>query len=127
MATYDELRAAADQAWKAVEAPQRPLFIVSINTSSIASGARETLAKLQELSQRDGFDVMGQLAGSHPYAVGVIAISGVYGPDHARDFFRLGTDRVMPMDFTKRVTSSEAWGSLGDTTAAAGTARARTC
>ena len=58
MPTYDELRAAADAAWKAVQAPPRPLFIVSINTSSIASGARETLAKLQELSQRDGFDVM---------------------------------------------------------------------
>ncbi len=58
MPTYDELRAAAARAWNAVEAPPRPLFIVSINTSSIASGARDTLAKLQEMSQRDGFDVM---------------------------------------------------------------------
>ncbi|TAK71494.1 MAG: NADH-quinone oxidoreductase subunit F [Dehalococcoidia bacterium] len=58
MATYDELRAAADKAWKAVEAPSRPLFIVSINTSSIASGALDTLARLQGLSLGDGFDVM---------------------------------------------------------------------
>jgi len=44
MPTYDELRSAAEAAWQAIVDPPRPLFIVSINTSSIASGARETLA-----------------------------------------------------------------------------------
>jgi NADH:ubiquinone oxidoreductase subunit F (NADH-binding) len=59
MPSYDELRAAADLAWKAVESPPRPLFIVSINTSSIAAGAQETLAALTKLSDGGaGFDVM---------------------------------------------------------------------
>jgi NADH-quinone oxidoreductase subunit F len=58
MPSYDELRAAADGAWKAVENPPRPLFIVSVNTSSIAAGARETLAALTKLSGGGGFDVM---------------------------------------------------------------------
>jgi NADH-quinone oxidoreductase subunit F len=58
MPTYDELVAAARPAWAAVEAPPRPLFIVSINTSSIARGASETLAKLRDLSVSGGFDVM---------------------------------------------------------------------
>ena len=59
MPTYDELRSAADAAWKTVADPPRPLFIVSINTSSIASGAQETLAALKALSDGGaGFDVM---------------------------------------------------------------------
>ncbi|HYM15000.1 MAG TPA: NADH-ubiquinone oxidoreductase-F iron-sulfur binding region domain-containing protein [Dehalococcoidia bacterium] len=59
MPTYDELRAAADEAWKAVAAPPRPLFVVSINTSSLASGVDETLAALRKLSDAGaGFDVM---------------------------------------------------------------------
>jgi NADH-quinone oxidoreductase subunit F len=57
MPSYDELRAASGPVWAAFEKPQRPLFVVSINTSSIASGATETLAALRALSARDGFDV----------------------------------------------------------------------
>ena len=59
MPTYDELRAAADAVWAAVERPARPLFVVSINTSSIAAGADDTLAALKQLSDGGaGFDVM---------------------------------------------------------------------
>ena len=59
MPTYDELRSAAAAGWKAVGDPPRPLFIVSVNTSSIASGAVETLAALRALSEGGaGFDVM---------------------------------------------------------------------
>ena len=59
MPTYEELRAAADAVWAAVEQPPRPLFIVSMNTSSIAAGARETLDALRKLvGGRRGFDVM---------------------------------------------------------------------
>ena len=50
MPSYDELRAAAGVAWKAVENPPRPLFIVSINTSSIAAGGaprRHSLPRLK--------------------------------------------------------------------------------
>lgn len=58
MATYDEMRVAGEAAWQAVTQPQRPLFIVSINTSSIAAGARKTFAALQALGATHGFDVM---------------------------------------------------------------------
>ena len=37
MPTYEELRAAAEPAWRANQHPPRPLFVVSINTSSIAA------------------------------------------------------------------------------------------
>src|SRR4051812_34544114 len=59
MPTYDELRAKANDAWQGVAKPPRPLFIVSMNTSSIAAGAIETMAALRKLSDgRTGFDVM---------------------------------------------------------------------
>lgn len=58
MPTYEELRTTGEAAWAAVEKPARPLFVVSINTSSIASGARETLEALQKLAAGGGFDVM---------------------------------------------------------------------
>ncbi|MBI2723698.1 MAG: SLBB domain-containing protein [Chloroflexi bacterium] len=58
MPAYEEMRAGAAEAWRAVQDPPRPLFSVSINTSSIASGARETLAALQGLAASGGFDVM---------------------------------------------------------------------
>ncbi len=58
MPTYDELKVVGDAAWTAVEKPARPLFVVSINTSSIAAGARETYAALEALAASGGFDVM---------------------------------------------------------------------
>jgi NADH-quinone oxidoreductase subunit F len=57
MPSYGELRAVAEPVWAAVEKPARPLFVVSINTSSIAAGANETLAALRALSEGGGFDV----------------------------------------------------------------------
>ena len=57
MPSYEDLRAAADKIWSAVEKPVRPLFIVSINTSSLAAGADATLAALRELAAKGGFDV----------------------------------------------------------------------
>lgn len=58
MPSYEELRAAAEQSWAAVERPVRPLFVVSMNTSSIASGARKTYDALRALSEGGaGFDV----------------------------------------------------------------------
>jgi NADH-quinone oxidoreductase subunit F len=58
VATLDEMRTAASQEWQRVEKPSRPLFVVSINTSSIARGARKTFAALQALGEAQGFDVM---------------------------------------------------------------------
>ena len=53
---YEELRQQAGSAsggWEAVERPPRPLARVSINTSSIAAGANETLEALRrEVSER---------------------------------------------------------------------------
>jgi hypothetical protein len=57
MPSYDELRAAAEPVSAAAEKPQRPLFVVSINTSSIAAGANETLSALRALGEQRGFDV----------------------------------------------------------------------
>lgn len=66
--------------------------------------AREIYLILLDLQMpgRSGFDIMGQIGGSHPYAVGVIAITGAYGRERARDFFKLGSERVMPIDFTTK-------------------------
>ncbi len=58
MTAYDELRAIADPVWQAIAAPARPLFSVSISTSSLAAGGDETLATLQRLGEAQGFDVM---------------------------------------------------------------------
>jgi NADH-quinone oxidoreductase subunit F len=58
MPSYDELRAIASPVWAAVADPPRPLFAVSISTSSLAADADETLASLQSLGERLGFDVM---------------------------------------------------------------------
>jgi len=58
VATYEEMRSAAEAAWSAVEKPSRPLFVVSINTSSMARGARETFDALRALGETQGFDVM---------------------------------------------------------------------
>lgn len=59
MARYDELRATAEPVWNEFAQPQRPLFVVSINTSSIAAGASETLAALRTLAESGGgaFDI----------------------------------------------------------------------
>ncbi len=58
MPTFDELKQQGEVAWALVEKPPRPLFVVSMNTSSIASGARSTYAALQKLSESGNFDVM---------------------------------------------------------------------
>jgi NADH:ubiquinone oxidoreductase subunit F (NADH-binding) len=58
MSAYDELRASAVAKWAHIAAPSRPLFAVSINTSSIASGARRTYETLRAMATTAGFDVM---------------------------------------------------------------------
>jgi len=58
MSAYDDLRTAAAASWKRVAEPDRPLFAVSLNTSSIASGAAEVFDALQSLGESLGFDVM---------------------------------------------------------------------
>src|SRR4029079_18580160 len=59
MPADEKLRATANGVWQGVEKPQRPLFIVSMNTSSIAGGAIETMGILRKLSEEGaGFDVM---------------------------------------------------------------------
>ncbi len=58
MSRYEELRTAANANARALEQPSRPLFIVSLNTSSIASGAIGTFDALRRLSESAGFDAM---------------------------------------------------------------------
>jgi NADH:ubiquinone oxidoreductase subunit F (NADH-binding) len=55
---FAELKEKGAAAWSDVENPRRPLIIVSINTSSIASGARDTFKALSERAGSLGFDVM---------------------------------------------------------------------
>jgi NADH-quinone oxidoreductase subunit F len=51
--TYQELRAAADEAWRPFAEPQRPLIKVGVTTCSRVVGAEETLAAIREaLSSR---------------------------------------------------------------------------
>ncbi|MBF6599468.1 MAG: SLBB domain-containing protein [Dehalococcoidia bacterium] len=58
MSAYEDLRAAADAVWAPIARPQRPLFVVSLNTSSIAGGATHTFDALRKLGEGAGFDVM---------------------------------------------------------------------
>src|SRR5205085_1845905 len=59
MPTFDELRASAETSWTAIDAPSRPLFLVSLCTSSIAGGAASTFEALRKLSESGAaFDVM---------------------------------------------------------------------
>ena len=54
---YEELRKAAEEAWKAVEAPTRPRVTVSVATCSIAAGVEETLPALRAEIARRGLEV----------------------------------------------------------------------
>jgi len=104
MPSYDELRAAADKAWKAVAEPPRPLFIVSVNTSSLASGADETLAALRNLSEGGaGFDVMQTGDTGFAWAEPVVQVvkpggqAVLYGhvtPDKAGAFAQAATQAI---------------------------------
>ncbi len=74
MATYDEMRAAANEIWAKVEKPPRPLFIVSMNTSSIAAGARETFDALTKLAAAGSFDVMQTGDAGYAWAEPVVEV-----------------------------------------------------
>jgi NADH:ubiquinone oxidoreductase subunit F (NADH-binding)/(2Fe-2S) ferredoxin len=56
MASYAELRTAADAAWAAVDRPARPYVAVSIATCGNAWGAEATLDRARELVQQRGLD-----------------------------------------------------------------------
>ena len=96
MPTYDELRAAADAVWHPLAKPSRPLFAVSINTSSLASGGAQTFEALRELSENGGgFDVMRTGDTGFAFAEPVVQVLtpdgrrvmyGTVAPDHARAF-----------------------------------------
>ncbi len=68
--TYQELRSAAEEAWRPIEDPQRTLIKVSLTTDSIVVGAEETLAAIKsEIASRNlEADVM---------------ITGAWGPSYA--------------------------------------------
>src|SRR4030042_5786371 len=54
MPTYEELRAQAEEAWRAVQEPQRTLIKIGPTTCSRSVGARETLdAVRRELAGRN--------------------------------------------------------------------------
>ena len=52
-----------------------------------------------EMPRMDGLALMRHLAHSYPHTVGVIMESGYPHNDFKREFFRLGTDSVVPIDY----------------------------
>jgi len=80
VATYEEMRSAAEAAWSAVEKPSRTLFVVSINTSSMARGARETFDALRALGETQGFDVMQTGDTGMAFAEPVVKVVRPNGP-----------------------------------------------
>ena len=52
-----------------------------------------------EMPRMDGLALMRHLAHSYPHPVGVIMESGYPHNDFKREFFRLGTDSVVPIDY----------------------------
>ncbi|MFQ6020231.1 MAG: ferredoxin, partial [Dehalococcoidia bacterium] len=53
MTTYEDLRKTAEEAWRPLAEPQRPLLTVGLTTCSRVRGADETLAAIRnELSGR---------------------------------------------------------------------------
>lgn len=57
MATYEELRAAAEEAWAPLESPRRPLVKVGLTTCSLVLGADQTLVALRDEAAKRGLDV----------------------------------------------------------------------
>ena len=56
MATYEALRARAEEAWRPFEEPQRPLIKVGVTTCSRVVGADETLAAVRKEIAERGLD-----------------------------------------------------------------------
>jgi NADH-quinone oxidoreductase subunit F len=63
MATYQELRQAADSAWAPFAGPPRTLIKVGVATCSRVVGAEETLSALQEAVQTGGLDAEVMMTG----------------------------------------------------------------
>ncbi|MDP9237892.1 MAG: NADH-quinone oxidoreductase subunit F [Chloroflexota bacterium] len=116
MPSYDELRAKAGPIWRAVADPPRPLFSVSINTSSLAARADETLAALASLGERLGFDTMRTGDAGFSFAEPVVQVttpggeSVMYGPvapDRAEAFASTAMNGIAK-DFALAVVSGPA-------------------
>jgi CheY-like chemotaxis protein len=60
-----------------------------------------------EMPRMDGLSLMRHLARHFPHTVGVIMESGYPNNDFKREFFRLGTDTVVPIDYLVKPFSLE--------------------
>ncbi len=49
-----------------------------------------------------GLSVMEHLINSHSYIVGIFVITGFGSAEHARNFFQLGTDTILAIDFQQK-------------------------
>ena len=52
-----------------------------------------------------GLSVMEHLVNSHDYIVGIIATTGFGNIETVRDFFQMGTDKILAMDFQPKPLS----------------------
>jgi CheY-like chemotaxis protein len=82
----------------------RNIFLALDGTEALpilkARGSEIDLILLNwEMPRMDGLALMRHLAHSHPYTVGVIMESGYPHNDYKREFFRLGTNSVVPIDY----------------------------
>lgn len=91
---YSVLRRQADAVWEKVIKPDRPLLLVQHGTSSLASGAEETLAALREEISRRGLAVDVDITGCNglDYAEPIVH---VIKPDGTRILYgNLTAERV---------------------------------
>jgi NADH:ubiquinone oxidoreductase subunit F (NADH-binding)/ferredoxin-like protein FixX len=104
-ASYAELRAAAEEAWRAVANPERPLIKVSLTTDSIVVGAEETLAAIRSEieSEKLDADVMITGAWGASYAEPVVEVRRPGGP--AILYQKITADKV-PALLAKTVASA---------------------
>jgi len=62
--TYQELRSAAEEAWRPIDDPQRTLIKVSVTTDSVVVGAKETVAAIKSELARRNLDAHVMITGA---------------------------------------------------------------
>ncbi len=110
MPTYEELRRAADEAWRPIAGPQRPLIKVGVATCSRVVGAWETLDAL-----RRGLAERGILAD--------VMVTGCWGLCYAEPIVEVHPDKSGPAVLYQHLTADKVPQLIEQAIAAAGVAR----
>jgi len=94
MATYEELRRAAEEAWRPFAAPQRPLIKVGLATCSRAAGADETLDALHRGLAERGIEAD-------------VMVTGCWGLCYAEPIVEVHPDKSGPAVLYQRLTADK--------------------